>query len=73
MLPVWFHTATWCLCEPAPPDAVVSGLDHECSLERRLHRHWFGRLIAEEDECGTRTAVVFTCACGQARRLELVA
>lgn len=70
---MWFGDATWCLCEPAPRRSIVCGRDHECTFERRMHHHWFGRLIAEKDEHGSRTGVVFACACGQARRIEAAA
>ncbi len=73
MTPTWFGDATWCLCEPPPADTWVSGPIHECGAERRLHRHRFTTLIAEETRDGRRLATIFHCACGQERRMELSA
>ncbi len=72
LVPVWFGQATWCLCEPVPERATAFGEPHECTADRRIHRHAFRRLLAEEDMAGTRLDTVFACACGQERRLEPV-
>ena len=73
LVPVWFGCGTWCLCEPPPPGAILVGPPHECTAARRLHRHAFRRIMAEEDMCGTQFGTVFICSCGQERRLEAAA
>ncbi len=70
MRPVWFGCVSWCACEPPPPGTRLCGEIHECSAERRLHRHSFTRVAVEEDWTGLRMGVVFACRCGQARRLD---
>ncbi len=67
----WFEDTTWCLCEPPRDGMVVSGPIHECTAERRLHRHRFSMLIAEETDDGRWVATIFRCSCRQERRLEL--
>ena len=67
LVPVWFGARTWCLCEPTPAGAVLSGTIHECNAERRCHRHRFGQLIVEEDGSGDRVRTLAACGCGQER------
>ena len=73
LVPVWFGCRTWCLCEPPPEGTALCGAPHECTALRRLHRHAFRRIVAEEDMCGTQLGPVFICGCGQERRLEAAA
>ena len=72
LVPVWFGRSTWCLCEPLPCGILV-GVPHECTATRRLHRHAFRRIMAEEDMSGSPLGTVFVCGCGQERRLEAAA